>query len=436
MILIFFSLILILIFGYISNEQDILSPSVLFTISFLFSSTWALIYASRWSLVPSISTIGVIVLGTLEFVIVATLVSKVMSNTISENRGLIWIKVSILKEIAIIFLEIVVILYVIKTIKSVTGIATLSDAIYMYRRVTVFSTQMSYDLPKTVFIGHNFCYASGFFFGYLLVKKLILLKKLDIPFLVIFILSAYESTLFGSRTGMAVLFLALIAYYFCLSRINKGNILKINPKYYVLGLVVLTTFLLSFKQLAVILGRDISTSAVDYLAEYSGAEIKNLDSFIRNSGFPLTSDIYHSQTVMSVSKLFGRIFDVGGLNYKLDLPFQSVNGFDLGNVYTMFYQFLYDLGYIGVLLFTLFMALFIQFIYSKTKQFKDNGTVSYSILLYGFFLNTLLLAFFSNKFYEQLANSSFVYIVIFWILLNWVMYGTKRRKNKRGIEKS
>ena len=196
-------------------------------------------------------------------------------------------------------------------------------------------------------------------------------------------------------------------------------------------LLGIATFLSLFKQLAILLGREVTTSSFDYLAIYLGAEIKNLDIFIRGNRFPITNDIFHTQTFIFISSFFGKIFGAKNISYKLDLPFQGVNGFDLGNVYTMFYQFLYDLGYIGVFLFTLIMAFIIQIIYSKAKSYQDNGKVSYSILLYGYCVNTLILAFFSNKFYELVANTSIVYVVLFWIILNILFYGRSKKVIKK-----
>lgn len=434
MILIFISLIFIFIFAYVGSHQDIMAPGVLLSFSFVFSTGWALVYAENWSLSPSIFTVAVLVLGTLEFVCITTLMEQFSNNNFDTNRGLKWNNLSLLKLLLIAFIELIVIAYIIHSIKQATGVSKLSDAIYTYRRVSLFSTNR-FDLPKLVFIGNYFCNAVGYFFGYFFVKKAILLKKVDFSMILIIILSAYESTLFGSRTGIFTLIFALVTYWYCLFRAYRGLKFEIKTKYYFIGLTVVVVFLSSFKQLAVWLGRDITKSAADYLAIYAGAEIKNLDTFIQANSFPITTDIFHSQTLQALSKFLGKIFGAGGLNYKLDLPFQTINGYDLGNVYTMYYQFLYDLGYVGVFLFVLFFAVFIQFIYIKVKDFKDNGRISYSILVYGYLTNTLILAFFSNKFYEAVVNPSFIYVGIFWVLLNLFMFGRSIFSKRIGFQK-
>lgn len=425
MILIFTSLLLILGFAYVGNKQDVMSPGVLITFSFLFSSCWALAYTKAWSLEPSVQTILVIILGVFEFVVVTFVISQVMDNSIIKNKGLYWVDVSKLKLVLVLLIEILITLIAISSIKRVTGVSNISDAIYVYRRTSLFSTH-GFALPKMVYIGHYFCNAAGYFFGYILIKKLILLKKMDWLCIAVVVVSGYESTLYGSRTGLFMLLFGLVAYWYLLKRIYVGRQLKIKTKYYIMGAFGLTAFLATFKQLAILLGREVSASAFDYLAIYLGAEIKNLDIFISQNRFPITTDIAHSQTFIFLSSFLAKLFGKPFVSYKLDLPFQSVNGFNLGNVYTMFYQFLYDMGYAGVFIFTLLMAVIVQIIYSKAKAFRDNGKVSYSILLYGYIVNTFVLAFFSDKFYELVANSSFFYIVLFWVALNTLFYGSPK----------
>ncbi len=419
MILIVSCLVLVLLFAYFSNERDIFSPSVLFTVSFLFSSLWALAYASKWALIPSLNTILVIIFGTCEFVVVATFITKVMLHKPLEekNTNLSFKEISTWKKLLIIVIELAITLFIIKSLKAVTGLQNLSQAIYRYRSITLF-TSGTLDISKSVYIAHYFCSAVGFFFLYSLIKKIILVKKIDFLLLTAVLISVYESTLFGSRTGVIVFVLAGVTYYYCLIRVKDEKKFIVKPKFYLYGAGLMMLFILGFRQLAGLLGRTIDARLSDYLAEYLGAEIKNLDTFIRGGNFPLTTDIFHSQTLMYISKVLGRTFGQSGLDYKLDLPFQMSNGFDLGNVYSMYYQFLYDLGYVGVFIFVLLMAIIVQVIYVKARSYHENGHISYSILIYGYIVSSLLLSFFSNKFYEQVATSSFVYIIFFWWILD------------------
>lgn len=419
MILIVLALILIFVGAYLVNGRDILAPGVLFSFSFLFSSVWALFFSKSWGLSPEKNTIYVIVLGTFEFVLICFIVSLVYDkNTLKEKnqeRPSV-VKVSKGKLLFIIFLEIIVIVYIIRALKQATGVENLSEAIYTYRRTNLFySTTIT--LPKSVYLASYFCNSIGFYFLYLFVKNVIDKKKPDILMAICILLSGYASTLFGARTGLIVLILAGIAYYFCLYRADTGNSIFVQPKVFVIGTSVLALFLYNFKVFANLLGRQVSSASIQYIAEYAGAEIKNLDTFVRSGNFPITTDAFHMQTLRYVSKMLGFLFGVN-TNYKLDLPFQYYNGISLGNVYTTYYQFLYDLGYFGVFIFVLFMAIIVQYTYMKTKIFRDRGKVSYSILIYGYMVNTLVLAFFSNKFYEQIFTSSFFYMIFFWWVLD------------------
>ena len=105
-------------------------------------------------------------------------------------------------------------------------------------------------------------------------------------------------------------------------------------------------------------------------------------------------------------------------DYKLDLPFRNINGLNLGNVYTTFYPYIYDFGYIGEFLLVLIMAIISQVIYELTKNAKTNTHPLLSVLVYSNIINCLILSFFSNKFYENIISIEMIKKVIFWILLN------------------
>lgn len=422
MIVMVFGMVIVTMAAYLLNGKDVLSPAFLFAFSFLFSSCWGLIYSSNWSLYPGFNTILVIILGTLEFIIVAKGTSLIMEQLEKRKKkyNFSWIKIKHWKILIIILIEVFTIFYTIKTLRSITGLSSLSDAIYSYRRIGLFTTQ-SVAFPKALSILRKFSFACNLFFSYLFVKGLVVEKKINWLIFVEISLSIYDSSLTGARTDILVIVIAIVSYYYCLKKESKQWILESNWKIVLWGAVGTAGFLSVFKESAKLLGRNISSSSLDYLAEYLGAEIKNLDSFLKEGNFPITVDIYHSQSLIYLSQFFGKFFGASNLKYKLDLPFRSINNYDLGNVYTTFYQYLYDLGYMGVFIFVLIMAFLCQFTYEKVKSHHDIGMVPISTLTYGYMASALVLSFFSNKFYEQFATPSFIYIVVFWILLNWFM---------------
>lgn len=440
MIIIFLGLLLIMIFAYLINKRDIISPAVLFSFSFFFSSCWALAYAPKWNLKPSLTTMLVILLGTFEFVFITFViryisdnVSNDLNNDNSKSASLIWKNIELKKSISIIFLELIAVYYRIAEIKKATGNSNLREATIIIRDAQLFGTGNPIVLPKMVAIAGTFTLALGFFYGYILIKKRILKHKIDFPSVIIFAISAYSSTLSGGRSSMLVLFTSLIVYYFILMRLKNSNKkLGISFKNLIFGGSIGVAFLAIFQQLQFFLGRGSTAtnqrSWVYNLAIYIGAEIKNLDLFISEKQFPITKNLENSQTLFWLGNFWGKHVSKNGGNHLLDLPFRSVNGLYIGNVYTQYYQFLYDLGFFGVFIFVLIMAILAQLTYKKATNYLDNGRVPLSIVVYGYMTNTLLLSFFSNRFYETFFNLDFIVLVIFVVLLNIFNFGFRSNK--------
>lgn len=121
------------------------------------------------------------------------------------------------------------------------------------------------------------------------------------------------------------------------------------------------------------------------------------------------------------------MFELNIPQYSLDLPFKSINGYSLGNVYTTFYPWLYDFGYSGIFVLTMVMGIISETIYLYAKIQKNNHKHLICILIYGYISSFLFLSFFSNKFYEEVFSKNMLYIVISLFLIELFF---KKVKNK------
>ena len=106
----------------------------------------------------------------------------------------------------------------------------------------------------------------------------------------------------------------------------------------------------------------------------------------------------------------------------------------MGNVYTVFYPFIYDFGYVGVVVLTALMAFVCQVCYELGRNSKNRRVSLLFTIIYGTITSTLLLAFFSNKFYENIFTVEFVKRVIilvgFDIIFNMFFLKTKKASFK------
>ncbi|MBI1696383.1 oligosaccharide repeat unit polymerase, partial [Lactobacillus crispatus] len=83
---------------------------------------------------------------------------------------------------------------------------------------------------------------------------------------------------------------------------------------------------------------------------------------------------------------------------------------------------LYDFGYIGVVILTGVMAIISQLIFNIAR-IKRKVSLSLSQIIYSYIGSFIALSFFSNKFFESI-NTNFIYTVLICYLLK-VLYVNK-----------
>ena len=281
------------------------------------------------------------------------------------------------------------------------------------------TVKFSENFIKTPFLVGNMrtlVLAVGTWFIYITINNFISKRKIDFYDISIIIISMVLSLLNGSRTPLFFMISSGLVYFLLITTMNNKQInnkfdLKILLKVGIVGIA----FLCLFGTFAKMLGRDIKENPMDYLAIYCGAEVKNLDLFLQED-HDRDAQYFGAQTFQPLIASIGRKIDSDAFeNYKLDLPFRKVGGYNLGNVYTTFYPYIYDFGYPGLVFFVMIMAFISQIIYEKAQKIKD-GYPSIWTIAYGSVFSCLLLSFFSNKFYENVFTTDFVKRLIIWYL--------------------
>lgn len=423
-------LFVLILIEFISNNNDIITPSFLFTTSFFGATLFASIYAKRWHLGLHLNTFLVIFLGVLEFLLISYLVKKIFElNKKKETSLYFWspqyIHIDNIKLLFFLGFEIFTILYSVYTVvKLVNGsMSDFTSAVVKYRNMNMFWGERLV-LPRVVSYSRIIVNAGGYWFGYILVNNFFVQKKLNFNVLFIVILSAISSYILGGRNGLINIIVGLVCSYFIISNRTKGfrKSMKFSTliKLALLFIIVLS----SFESLALLIGRSgfEGASRLDYLAIYIGAPIKNLDSylqeFIPNTGIG-------NQTFINLINWIGPKLGLSGTGYYLDLPYRTVDAMTLGNVYTTFYAFIYDYGYVGVSILVMIMAVISQIMYELVKKMYKGSPMPISSLIYSYTSSLLLMSFFSNKFFEQIFNINLIQTIIVWKLFNLLFYKIK-----------
>lgn len=419
-----FLLLIILIIIFILNSNDIITPAFLFTASISMGVLWAALYTKKWELLLHNNTFFVILGGTFLFGLMCFFVHELFIISYKRTYDRIdWqnqtINIQQYKLVFFILFEVFTIFYSIYAVVQATGgsMNNFTTSVVQYRNMNMFFGE-SIVLSRTVTYSRILVDAAGYWFGYTLVNNYFVEKKINKLMLVIVMLSAISSYILGGRNGLVNIFFSVICSFFIVS--NKLHNFKSNVKTSTLIklIVVFVVILSSFESLAFLIGRSgfDNATGLDYLAVYIGAPVKNLDTFLQEY-----STSYHYQNNQTFIYLINWLGNkVGLVSSSLDLPFRQINGETLGNVYTTFYAYVHDYGYMGIIVLVPIMATISQTIYEKVRLSKITVYPAISSLIYVYVSNLLVMSFFSNKFYEQFFNISLVRTIIAWLFFRFV----------------
>ncbi len=402
-----------LIICLFTTKRVLISPQFGFIACFIPGIIYAFAYVEKWDLSLAPMTIWVFFIGTLTFLVVSFICSRfdgLFRKTIVEIRfkQLKNEYLSVWKFYGIIVLESLTLFLTLHFLLKNYG-NSLSNAMFAYRRVST-STEDHIILPSIVKASRKTCIASGFVTSYIYVRGIVYKnRQYSRLSLICLILSLLNGMSLGARgDAIQILVAASIQYLIIYTIKTGGKPIKLSSFLKIFALIA--AIVLSFAKIGELMGRNMSFLGKDYIAVYLSAELKNLDTFVRGENFGAPFSDF--QTMASISKFLATISGNPSIEHKLTNPFRYINGYALGNVSTTFYGFLYDMGVFGVFFFTTIMAIICHRFYYKAINARPQNEISISIIIYSYIWYTVIFSFFSDKFYEMIFNTAFLWFVV------------------------
>lgn len=244
-----------------------------------------------------------------------------------------------------------------------------------------------------------------------LINNLAVKKKIEIIQIIYLGIYAFDQMLSGGRTALFRMITAiLIITVICFGLNKRRNFTKLLFK--IVGIIFGIILLLI--GINMLLNRTGENSTLNLILEsiyvYIGAPIQNLDTYLQ--GTRHTPELWGSQVFRNIYTYLGGKYGISQYLYQLDLPFLKHNGLNTGNVYTTFYQFYYDFGYDGIVPLMAIIALYFSCAYRKIYNNKP-----FTIIIYAYLFNDLIMLIFSDRFYETVASIGFVkHLLVTFIL--------------------
>ncbi|MCH5174680.1 MAG: oligosaccharide repeat unit polymerase [Prevotellaceae bacterium] len=438
------SLLAILIVAYYNLGRNISRPTVLYVSGFLICSCVALCWKEEWGLNKMSSmTAFIIIGGALTFFGIELwdykkherLFTQIKLNTINYNCK----PISNKKLILFFFFQLFAYAMFAAAKKKYVGTDSLSEALVEINNEKKFEhtfVQLPYYIVNLYFI----CMAAYQLWSILLPYYIFKSKKYNSQKILLtlnFVTTIIGTLLSGGRTDMLYGLLSFFTFLYINYQYKigwKGGLFprKITITILSIGFI----FILCFAEIGYAIGRKQSdtTQATSMLfAIYCGAEIKNLDDYIQQ---PFKqgneTDLFAQYTLCG---MYDRLIERRGAEKEIvkrfspDLSFNRHGVYPLGNVYTTYYNFILDFGYIGAILCTGLMAFIASFFYRKviTSKFWHNGRLDLWMLFFASYMPAAcFLSFFSNKFFESFTIHKTIKQLIVWWLLILVFQGRNK----------
>lgn len=414
-----------LIFIY-AVSNDILFPAFVFAFVFVAAELNLLTNVQNLKVSLGFDTTSIIVGGIMCFTIGSILAGKRSFSLIKfKTHKSRVIDISKKKAIAVLAFNIFAICYILREVYNMTveraGYSgSVLGALGIYAEVSKFQ---NIDMKVSIFstLLTALCEAEGYVFGYILSSKLVNKEKISLLEMLCFLTVFLSTFCQGSRGGIWMIISSCIVYIILYRK--KMGVKKIGFKLVGKVLFVFLLGLIAFQVIGVMTGKFWNVSFYEYLSVYLGDPIINLDIIVKK-GIQRTP-IWGYQSFGALVAKFYSMFGLA-IPYYPSWGFQhSINGHNLGNVYTIFASLIADFGVWGMYCSLVIIGYVSSLIYNIARH--ASKTISVSVIFYGYILTNIGFSFFSNKFCE---NVSVYHLYVFLFVSLFAYWFTSADKVK------
>lgn len=415
---------------FILNKQDIMAPSVIMSVVFIFSTSVALINGEKWNIQYSFWATMLISLGLFCFgvtdVIIANICSKRKGRSIQISLQPIYFVTW--KIILIIIVDILIVILAYGEVKRIAATNTwFSNIFYAYRIITSHSDNLSSDQYMNGMISQasKIVIVSGFLFAYVFIYNVMICKeklKDNILLMVSPILLCLMTLISGVRTNILRLVVFCLICGYIMLQYKKNWKIKTSWRFIKVLAFSAIVALVLFGILQSVLGRTDKIDIFNVISNYAGAPIQHFNQFIQEP--PPPNSVFGQETLVGIRNFLYKL----GLNDKSYSAFEEYRHLDAnnyGNVYTIFRKFIQDYNVLGMCFATMVTAAIFSYMYNgkiKNRDFTYKRMIE--IVVYGYMFYIIAMASIDNFVHDYLSFGSLV-LYIWFRLLCWCCFRLK-----------
>ena len=384
--------------------RDYANPAFIYLAIWMIASIFTAFYSSKWGEGLSLITVTVIFVGNAIFLMGVLLSSNLFAERKLDAKPS-QIKVSN-------FFIILVLLFLAYAVRFIY-----SDLLYLAAQ----SKQVPGGLFKTIELARHMTTNYDFSLSRLSLNLLRVNFSLGVS-----LLSTGRTELLGLVAGYAIVYMLFFSKYYSWRDSRYG--VKLFRSLLIIGFV----FLVLFMAVGTFVLNRVDSRAefgiLDNLVKYMGSPIQALDYYLKNPTLYSDNQVFGENTLIAI---YGTLKSLGLSSHELT-PFLPVVHFndDKTNVYTIYYYFIKDFGYLSVLIFQLLYGFFYgSFYYSIKKRYFT----PLKVIVFALFAYPLVISFFQETLLSLLTThiNRIIYAFVIYMaadLLSRVRFTTRGRK--------
>ncbi len=437
LILMIISVLIFLWINYYISSRDIFNPCVIFCAIHAISLITCAIFGYDYGVSLHVDTWIAVMLGLFSFTFV-NFFFLLLSNKRHRMLPQIATKLKYIKvdsRLLIVIIAVQLIIFA-NSLSYVIGVArtyygggkSIFEYIGLYRSFNIYHADelATLNISRSTMARFGKVIASILCYPLMAIEvnNVIAGKKLDKLICASIAIDLVFSFLTGTRSEAFRIVTAIVYFAVILRRKHNGQIGRGNIKsiYKVFVLILILGY--GFLAIRSFIGRSQASVAKWYysIIPYLGGPFMNLDNALQST-LP-SSNIWGQYTFTDIiNEFFIGILDISSYSMADINTFNAFNGINTGNVYTTYYPFVIDFGFIGIIPLISILAIFYCWTYSKDMDlYTDKLPFGSRFFFAGYMFNSLIMVIFSNRFYENVLSMYTIVLVIgmtfFWKTLS------------------
>ena len=300
-------------------------------------------------------------------------------------------------------------------IRRIGGTGIFSVVMNRYRALNNLSTEEEGRLPWLLNQFINLIHVLFWLYGFHLIRFYSKLSRLSKVLNFIILCGCCMALLLSAQRTPAVHDMIACFIMFHLLRIQKQGGYRVYRMKSLVRIVILLVLLFAaFFLSKKFIGRIEKTSemnAAEYIAYYTGSQYIAFDKYLQHPPYP--SGVFGKYTFRNINRFLIQYGFTDMPPYTGHLEFRSVGGGYTSNVYTFLRVYHYDFGELGTYILHFLSIFLVSLFYEYVK--KKRGNIG--ILIFSVIYHTIVMSFFTERFYSSLIGLSYVKMFLELLIL-------------------